>query len=168
MVKGVLSFSPSWVNSRCSVVAKPRETLFRHTLRGVLFIEENAMFGKKQPEKRVVIAGCRDYDNYEQAKAYIDSCLSNVRKENQIIIVSGGARGADALGERYAKENGFQVEKYPADWETYGKSAGPRRNEQMAQASDYVICFWDGKSRGTKSMIEFAKKHNKPLRIQWV
>lgn len=126
------------------------------------------MFFKKKPVKRVVIAGCRDYDNYEQAKVYIDSCLSKIRKENNIIILSGGAKGADALGERYAKENRLRVEKYPADWERYGKSAGPKRNEQMAIVGDYVICFWDGKSRGTKSMIALAKKYQKPLRIHSV
>jgi len=116
--------------------------------------------------KYVVIAGCRDYENYEEAKKYIDICLSDIRKENEIVIVSGCARGADALGERYAKENGFKVEKYPADWKTYGRSAGPKRNEEMAKISDYVICFWDGKSRGTKSMLEYAKKYNKPLKIK--
>ena len=117
---------------------------------------------------RVVIAGCRDYENYEEAKKYIDICLSDIRKENEIVIVSGCARGADALGEKYAKENGFKVEKYPADWITYGRSAGPKRNEEMAKISDYVICFWDGKSRGTKSMIEYAKKYNKPLKIKTI
>ena len=124
------------------------------------------MENKKLPTKRVVIAGCRDYENYEQAKEFIDICLSNVRKENEIIIVSGGARGADAIGERYAKENGFAVEKYPADWEKYGKSAGPIRNKQMAEISDYVICFWNEKSKGTKSMIDYAKKLNKPVKIK--
>ncbi|MBQ6847505.1 MAG: DUF2493 domain-containing protein [Clostridia bacterium] len=115
--------------------------------------------------KRVVIAGCRDYNNYNEAKTYIDFCLSNIRKENEIIIVSGCASGADAIGERYAEENGFKVEKYPADWKTYGRSAGPRRNKQMAEISDYVICFWNGKSKGTKSMIDFARKCNKPVKI---
>ncbi len=116
--------------------------------------------------KRVVIAGCRDYNDYEEAKEYIDFCLSNIRKENDIIIISGCASGADAIGERYAKENGFKVEKYPADWETHGKSAGPIRNKQMAEVSDYVICFWDEKSRGTKSMIDFAKECGKPVKIK--
>ena len=118
------------------------------------------------PTKRVVIAGCRDYNNYDEAKNYIDFCLSNIRKENNIVIVSGCASGADVIGERYAKENGFEVEKYPADWKTYGRSAGPKRNKQMAEVSDYVICFWDLKSRGTKSMIDYAKKYNKPIRIK--
>ena len=124
------------------------------------------MFKKKLPIKRVVIAGCRDYNNYDEAKSYIDFCLSNIRKENNIVIVSGCASGADALGERYAKENGFKVEKYPADWKTYGKSAGPMRNKQMAEVCDCVICFWDGKSRGTKSMIEYAKEFNKPVKMR--
>ncbi|MBE6733076.1 MAG: DUF2493 domain-containing protein [Ruminococcaceae bacterium] len=118
------------------------------------------------PTKRVVIAGCRNYNNYDEAKVYIDFCLSNVRKENDIIIVSGGASGADKMGERYAKENGFEVEQYPADWEKYGRSAGPIRNRQMAEVCDYVICFWDGKSRGTRSMIELAKKYGKPVKIK--
>ncbi len=118
--------------------------------------------------KRVVIAGCRDYSNYKEAKEYIDYCISNIRKENTIIIVSGGANGADALGELYAKENGFEIERYPADWGKYGRSAGPKRNKQMAENGDYVICFWDGKSRGTKSMIEYAKKYGKPIRIKQI
>ncbi len=124
------------------------------------------MFKKELPTKRVVIAGCRDYNNYDEAKNYIDFCLSNIRKESTIIIVSGCASGADAIGERYAKENGFKVEKYPADWKTYGKSAGPRRNNQMAEISNFVICFWDGKSKGTMSMIKYANFYNKPIRIK--
>lgn len=115
--------------------------------------------------KRVVIAGCRDYENYEEVKKYIDFYISNIRKENKIIIVSGGASGADAMGERYAKENGFEVEKYSADWKKYGKRAGPVRNKKMAEICDYVICFWDEKSKGTKSMITLAKKYNKPIKI---
>lgn len=124
------------------------------------------MFNEDLPIKRVVIAGCRDYDNYDEAKAYIDICLSNIRKTNEIIIISGGAKGADSLGERYAEENGFKVEKYSADWERYGRSAGPRRNRQMAEISDYVICFWDGESRGTRSMIESARNFGKPVKIK--
>ena len=120
----------------------------------------------KLPEKRVVIAGSRDYTDYAQAKAYIDYCIVNIRKENKIIILSGGARGADTLGERYAQENGLAVERYPADWDRYGKSAGPRRNRQMAEACDYVICFWDGQSRGTKSMIDLAKERGKPVNVK--
>ena len=115
--------------------------------------------------KRVVIAGCRDYNNYDEAKRYIDFYLSETRKQNQIIIISGMANGADKIGEMYAKENVFKVERYPAEWGKYGKSAGPIRNRQMAEACDFVICFWNGDSPGTRSMIELAKKYDKPIKI---
>lgn len=126
------------------------------------------MVKKSLLTKRVVIAGCRNYTNYDEAKTYIDFCLSNIRRENNIVIVSGGACGADAIGERYAEENGFAIEKYPADWKTYGRCAGPKRNKQMAEISDYVICFWDRKSPGTRSMIEYARKYKKPLKIKLI
>jgi len=116
--------------------------------------------------KRVVIAGCRNYNNYKEAKDYIDFCLSNIKMDNDIVIISGCASGADAIGERYAEENGFKVEKYPADWKTYGRSAGPRRNKRMAEVCNYVICFWDEKSNGTKSMIYYARKYGKPIKIK--
>lgn len=116
--------------------------------------------------KKIVIAGCRHYTNYEEAKIYIDSCISKIRKKHTLIFVSGGCRGADALGERYAKEQGYPIERYPADWETFGKAAGPIRNKKMAEIADYIICFWDGKTQGTKSMIEYAIQLEKPLRIK--
>ena len=116
--------------------------------------------------KRVVVSGCRDFNDYNTAKKFIDACISNIRKENEIVFVSGGCRGADMLGERYAKENGMAIERYPADWDTYGKAAGPMRNRQMAEVADYVIYFWDGHSRGTKTMIEYANEFQKPVRIK--
>ena len=119
-------------------------------------------------EKRVVIAGCRNYFDYAQAKKYIDQCLKNIRKQFTIIIISGGGRGADMIGLRYATENNMTFEVYNADWIHFGKAAGPLRNRHMAEVCDYVICFWDGKSKGTFSMIQEAKKLNKPLRIKYI
>lgn len=118
--------------------------------------------------KRIVVAGCRDYNNYSQAAEYIDFCISRIRKEHTLIFVSGGCRGADMLGERYAKENGFNVERYPAEWDKYGAAAGPLRNAKMAEICDFVICFWDGKSTGTKSMIYNAKRIGKPIKIKMI
>ncbi len=118
--------------------------------------------------KRIVIAGCRNYTNYTEAEKFIDTCISNIRNENDIIIFSGGAQGADYIGEIYAKRNGFKIEYFYADWDKYGKAAGPMRNKKMAQKCDYVICFWDNKSRGTKSMIEYARFYKKPMRIKLI
>lgn len=119
-------------------------------------------------EKRILVAGCRFYENYKQAEVYIDFCLQNIKKENSFIFVSGACRGADRLGELYAQKHGYAIERYPADWERYGKAAGPIRNQQMVNISDYIICFWDGKSRGTKSTIDFARLVKKPIRIKFI
>ena len=116
--------------------------------------------------KRIVVAGCRDYNNYNEAKKYIDFCISKIKENNTLVFISGGCKGADMLGERYAKENGYKIERYIAQWDKYGKSAGPIRNEKMAEIGDYVICFWDGKSRGTKTMIDYAKEQGKPIKIK--
>ena len=118
--------------------------------------------------KRAAVAGCRHYEDYCEAKEYIDFCISEIRKKYTLIFVSGGCRGADSLGERYAAENGFETEIYPADWEKYGRAAGPKRNKKIAEISDYIICFWDGKSRGTKSLLNFAEKYGKPVKIKYI
>ncbi len=118
--------------------------------------------------KRVLIAGSRNYDNYREAKKYIDFCISNIRLKYTLVFVSGNCRGADSLGEKYAAENSFNLELYPADWNRFGKRAGPLRNKYMVEISDYIICFWDGKSRGTKSVIDFAQIFHKPLKIKLI
>ena len=108
---------------------------------------------------RVIIEGCRDFDDYELLKEKCDYFLQDEKKED-VVIISGHASGADALGERYAQERGFQLETFPADWKAHGRAAGPIRNARMASAANALIAFWDGKSRGTKNMIETAKNHN--------
>jgi hypothetical protein len=80
-----------------------------------------------------------------------------------VTVISGTAKGADTLGERYAIENDFELLKYPADWEQFGKSAGYKRNQQMAEIADGVIAFWDGKSKGTNHMINIANE--KKIRV---
>jgi len=74
------------------------------------------------------------------------------------VILSGAARGADRLGECWAAEQGIACERYPADWDRYGKSAGYRRNVQMASCADALVALWDGASRGTEHMIEHARQ----------
>lgn len=108
---------------------------------------------------RVIIAGCRDFNDYELLKEKCDYFLQDEKKED-VVIISGHSSGADALGERYAQERGFQLETFPADWKAHGRAAGPIRNARMASAANALIAFWDGKSRGTKNMIEIAKNHN--------
>ncbi len=113
-----------------------------------------------RPEYKVIIAGGRHFDNYELLKEKCDYFLQDKVKTHRIVVVSGKASGADKLGERYAEEKGYEIEEHPANWEQNGRAAGPIRNAEMAKASNALIAFWDGESRGTQSMINLAKKHN--------
>ena len=74
---------------------------------------------------RVIIAGCRDFADYELLKEKCDFYLQNQKPED-IVIVSGHASGADALGERYAQERGFGLETFPADWKANGRAEAQR------------------------------------------
>lgn len=112
---------------------------------------------------RLVVAGVRYFDDYVLLSKEIDEYRA--RYNNSLIIVSGCADGADRLGEKYAVEHSLSVERYPAEWDKYGKAAGPLRNKQMAEVADAVIVFWDGESKGTKSMIDCAKQANIPCKI---
>lgn len=111
---------------------------------------------------KIVIAGSRKYNDYDEAREYIDLCIGEIGASD-IVIISGGCTGADMLGERYAAEMGFEVERVEANWGRHGKAAGPLRNKIMAEKCDVAICFWDDKSTGTRSMIECAVKAGKKV-----
>ena len=114
---------------------------------------------------RVIIAGSRGFTDYPKLKAFCDNLLKIKSSTHSITIVSGGAQGADKLGEKYAKENNYGLDVYKADWNTYGKSAGYKRNQQMSLHADVLIAAWDSKSRGTMHMINIMNTANKPVRI---
>ena len=126
---------------------------------------------------RVIIAGSRSFDSFtilEKECHRVFKSLSeegylsgNVKADcDNIEIISGTANGADKLGEAFAKKYGILATRFPARWGKYGKSAGYIRNKIMAEhaaKSDelgVLIAFWEGKSRGTKMMIDLAKKYN--------
>lgn len=111
---------------------------------------------------KVIIAGGRDFTDFMK----LAGMLATWTKETEIHeafepiteVVSGGARGADKLGEVWARQHGIPIKRMPADWAKHKKSAGPIRNTEMAKYADGLIAFWDGKSPGTKDMIEKATK----------
>ncbi len=113
---------------------------------------------------KIIVAGGRNFNDYNLLKEKLDFLTSKLKKE-KIVIVSGGASGADSLGERYAKERGFSLESFPAEWNKYGRSAGYRRNVQMALNSDALVAFWDGKSKGTEHMINIATERDLKVRV---
>ena len=105
---------------------------------------------------KTIIAGSRDFQNYD----YLCSCIKNIT-EFITEIVSGTAKGADKLGERYAQENDIPLKLFPADWDKYGRRAGHIRNSQMLEyikPDGMLIAFWDGQSKGTLDMITKTRK----------
>ena len=110
---------------------------------------------------RTVIAGSRGVSD--------ESLIADAIKESgfQIAsVISGCARGVDTLAINWASRNGIRIERFPANWDKYGKSAGYRRNEQMAEVADALIAVWDGVSRGTKHMIDICKTKGIPVFVK--
>jgi hypothetical protein len=117
---------------------------------------------------KIIIAGSRDITDY----SVIESGMKKISKKylkdvlpHGLTILSGCARGVDTLAIQWAETHNADVHKYPANWSHFGKSAGYRRNDQMAKHGDLLVAFWDKKSKGTKHMIECAQHKNIPVEI---
>lgn len=102
----------------------------------------------------VVVAGGREYENYPELSQKLDQIISqlNIPERMSVNIVSGGARGADTLAEKYAQERGLGLQVFPANWNEKGLSAGTLRNTQMAKEGDALVAFPGG--TGTENMIQ--------------
>jgi hypothetical protein len=113
---------------------------------------------------KLIIAGSRCVEESDEivADALVFAGLSDVSISE---VVSGGANGADRAGEKWARFASIKVVKFPANWDKYGKSAGYKRNVQMAEYTDAGLIIWDGKSRGSKHMIDILTKMKKPYYI---
>lgn len=113
---------------------------------------------------RVIVCGGRDFNDRELCFASLDRFLPE-----ECEIVSGNAKGADSFGEEYAAEHSIRLAVFKPDWGKYGRAAGPVRNRQMLEYAlekkAMVIAFWDGRSRGTKNMIDQARKAGAEVNI---
>lgn len=111
---------------------------------------------------KIIIAGSRDVTDYEVVRQAVIQSGYWKMYGSKLEVVSGTARGVDQLGEEFAQKNGLVCHRFPADWDTHGKAGGAIRNEYMGKfAKEHegrLLAVWDGKSRGTKHMIHFAKK----------
>lgn len=118
-----------------------------------------------EKEIKVIIAGSREFNDYEILRDFCDYLLANkVAEGYKITIISGHARGADMLGEKYAKEKGYDLIVMKANWPKYKKNAGRIRNNKMAEIGNALIAFPIGESPGTRHMIEVARKNNLMVR----
>jgi hypothetical protein len=107
---------------------------------------------------KLIIAGSHSFRDYQLL------CQTLAPERTRItLVITGGARGAEQLGYRWAWKHAVKHQLFRADWERFGKSAGVRRNHQMAQASDMLLAFWDGRSAGTRHMISCMQQLGKPV-----
>lgn len=116
-------------------------------------------------EYKLIVAGSRDFDDEVLLAETLNMLASTELADKSVSIVSGMARGADALGYMFAHKNNIQVYEFNADWNKYGKRAGYIRNEEMGQFADALVAFWDGKSKGTSHMIQYMTKLKKTVYV---
>ena len=109
---------------------------------------------------KVIVAGTRTIEDYEVVCKAIEESGFEITE-----LVSGGARGVDKLGERWAKENGVPVNVFQAEWEKYGNRAGPIRNVAMGSYADALIAIRHGPSPGTSHMVSFMGTLGKPRKV---
>jgi hypothetical protein len=109
------------------------------------------------PSAKIIIAGGRDFDDKRQLNiAMWPWCFEDEYHMPNVEVVCGMAKGADMMGLEWAIVNWCPVKEFPANWNAHGNSAGHIRNNDMAEYADVLVAFWDGKSKGTKSMIDIA------------
>ena len=115
---------------------------------------------------KLVIAGSRNFNDYVRFVNEVNSFIFDEKIDNaEITILSGGAKGADQMAEKYANASNYALQVFYPDWDSYGRAAGPIRNAEMAANATHAIIFWDGVSRGSLSMIKEAQKKNLHYRI---
>lgn len=108
----------------------------------------------------LAVVGSRTFQNY----TWLEECLEAAFRRGEIsLIISGGARGADSLAIRFARSHGIPFEVISADWERWGRRAGPIRNSELIRRADAVAAFWDGVSRGTLDSIAKARHSGRAL-----
>ena len=110
-------------------------------------------------ETRMIVCGGVHFNDYDMLKSKLDQLITQYE---YVTLVSGHAKGADTLAEKYAADKGIPIKVFPADWTKYGKAAGPIRNRAMLEyakeKTPVVVAFWNGESRGTGNMLKQARK----------
>ena len=108
--------------------------------------------------KRIAVIGSRTFTDYGVLKKLWD-------EYHPFILVSGGAKGADMLAEKYADEKGYEKVIFKPDWKKYGRAAGIKRNQEIINLADEVVGFWNKMSEGTGHSLELARKKGMPVTI---
>ena len=111
--------------------------------------------------KRILVTGSRDWPDYD---AVLQAIREAIQDADDVVIIHGGARGADDIADRVCEELDLPTEAYPAQWEKYGRAAGRLRNKAMVElGADVCLAFPFGPSRGTRHCMREAKRAGIPV-----
>ena len=114
---------------------------------------------------KLIVAGGRDFVNTQVMITVLMDLVEKDKIDPNPELVCGMARGADMLAYSLWANHNMKIHTFPADWKTHPRSAGYIRNAEMGNFADVLVAFWDGKSRGTKHMIDIMQRLNKPVYI---
>jgi uncharacterized Rmd1/YagE family protein len=114
---------------------------------------------------KLIVAGGRNFTDYDLMRNTLDKIIDTKLKEFEIVIMTGGATGAAALGMLYAHEREYAVEVTNTNWDLHGESAGYKRNTEMIETSHGSVVFWNGDSKCSKHMIDITIKAGKPCLV---
>jgi len=110
---------------------------------------------------KTIIAGSRGITDYQLVAAAVAESGFDVT-----VVVSGGAKGVDGLGERWALDHDVPFVRFLPDWRRYGRGAGLVRNTQMIDGADALVALWDGASRGTAHVIRMARARGLSVHVK--
>lgn len=119
---------------------------------------------------KIAVIGSRDYTDYTSFLEILSHKLNEIQEKSNknilhdnLMLVSGGAKGVDTMAETFAKRTSRPFALFPANWDGYGKAAGFIRNKQIVDFSDMGIAFLKNNSAGTRNTIELFKKQGKKI-----
>ena len=116
-------------------------------------------------KRRILVVGSRTYNNKRNIAKTIDGYISDIKGRKNILIISGGAKGVDSIAVEHSKSKEIETKTFEANWTLYDKKAGFIRNTIMGDTCTEAIVFWDGKSKGTKNMINILERMGKPYKL---
>ena len=112
----------------------------------------------------VIVCGSRTFTDAGLLAAVMDRTVAKL-KADKLVIVTGAAKGADELAERWALARGYTVRRHHPDWKKYGKAAGMRRSAEMVAESQALVAFWDGESPGTEATVAMATRRGLKVKV---
>jgi hypothetical protein len=109
--------------------------------------------------EKVAVVGSREWTDHLMIRDFIYSL------DEDDVVISGGARGVDQFAELYARERGLAVLVFSPAWDTHGRKAGLIRNQDIVDACDRLVAFWDKSSKGTAHALNLARAADKPVLV---